>query len=253
MRNKKILIEAVIASVDDAIQAEKGGVDRIELNSAMFFGGLTPFPGTITEVKKRVRIPVMIMIRPRSGGFDYTELEFESMKEDVRFAIDKGVEGIVFGILNQNGEICEKRCEQIMKITQGKCEIVFHRAFDVTPNPLKSMETLIKLGFTRILTSGQQKSAIEGAGLLKEMIEKADGRIQILPGCGVRKNNVKNLIKMIGCDQVHLSGFKDKEDNSALNGKQLIHFSSSIYLPEKIYQIADPRKFSDVREEIDSI
>ncbi len=248
--NENIVIEAVTASADDAVNAENGGVNRIELTSAMFLGGLTPFPGTVIEVKKRLKIPVMMMIRPRSGGFDYTELEFEAMKEDIRFAVDNGVDGIVIGILNQEGEICEKRCREVSKITDGKCETVFHRAFDVTPDPMKSMEKLIELGFTRILTSGQQRSAFEGALLLKELIEKSAGRIEILPGGGIRKNNVNSLIKMTGCDQVHLSGFADVEDNSAVCGRNIIHFGSPVYLPENSFQIADSNTFRAVREEI---
>ncbi len=190
---KDILVEVYCGSVDDCIEAQAGGADRVELNSAMFFGGLTPSIGTIIEVKKRLDIPVMVMIRPRGGGFCYTETEMAAMEHDTKLAIEYGADGIVFGILHEDGTIDMERCQRIMKIIGDK-EAVFHRAFDVTPDPFKAIDQLIELGVDRVLTKGQENRIEEGLGLIKELINYVDGRIEILPG-GVKSFNYKYIIE----------------------------------------------------------
>ena len=155
--SSSILIEVCCGSVDDAVEAAEGGAARIELNSSLFFGGLTPSLGTIIEAKRRLDIPIMVMIRPRGGGFCYTEAEMAVMLHDTKLAVEHGAGGIVFGILTQDGLVDVDRCRKILELTQGR-ETVFHRAFDVTPDPIEALEQLIELGFTRIMTSGQEKT-----------------------------------------------------------------------------------------------
>ena len=179
--SSKILIEVCCGSVDDAVEAEKGGADRVELNSAVFIGGLTPSLGAIIEAKKRLNIPVMVMIRPRAGGFCYTQTEVEVMLCDAKLAVEYGADGLVFGILTPDGSVDAERCKRMIEVAQGR-QSVFHRAFDVTPDPLKALDQLIDLSFTRVLTSGQEKTASEGIELIRKVIEHASDRIEILPG-----------------------------------------------------------------------
>lgn len=161
----RVIVEVCCGSVDDAIEAQKGGADRIELNSALALGGLTPSGGSLIEATRQLDIPVMVMIRPRTGGFCYSRADMEAMLADVQKAVANGTDGIVFGILNAEGTIDIDRRRRVIESADG-VETVFHRAFDVVPDPNTAIETLIELGITRILTSGQQTTAMEGMPLL---------------------------------------------------------------------------------------
>src|SRR5437764_13979019 len=130
----KILLEICCGSIDDALQAQAGGADRIELCSALFLGGLTPSLGTLQYARQQLKIPIIAMVRPRGGGFCYTDAEFETMERDTGVAIGSGADGVVFGILTADGNIDRERTRRIRKIIGSK-QAVFHRAFDVTPDP----------------------------------------------------------------------------------------------------------------------
>ena len=242
----EILIEVCCGSVDDAIQAERGGARRIELNSSLFFGGLTPSLGSIIEAKRRLSIPVMVMIRPRGGGFCYTEAEMAVMMNDAKLAVEHGADGIVFGVLTQDGCIDMKRCRQILELALDK-EAVFHRAFDVTPDPLKALDQLIELGFKRVLTSGQERSVPEGAELIRKLIAHAAGRIEILPGGGIQPHNVRAILEQTGTKQVHLSAFEQKIDRSVHN-RPHITFGGALRPPEDRYDVVDPSVIQSVSE-----
>ncbi|MBN1807238.1 MAG: copper homeostasis protein CutC [Sedimentisphaerales bacterium] len=236
MSSKKI-IEVCCGSADDAVEAERGCADRIELNSSLFFGGLTPSIGSIIEAKKRLKIPVMVMIRPRAGGFCYTQAEMAVMLNDAESAIEHGADGLVFGILTPDGLVDVERCRQIMELAQD-CETVFHRAFDVVPDPMKALDQLIGLGFTRILTSGQQRTVPEGIEMIKKLIDYAGDRIEILPGGGIRPHNVRTIIEQTGAKQVHLSVFTQKFDKSTQH-RPYISFGGSLHPPEDRYDLID--------------
>lgn len=245
---QNILLEICCGSVEDIMEAEKGGADRVELNSAVFLGGLTPSAGTIIEAKKKASIPVMVMIRPRPGGFCYTDEEYRCMENDVKIALDYGADGIVFGILNRNGNVDLKRCEKLIKIAEGK-DIVFHRAFDIVPDAFKAMEQLIDIGVTRILTSGQKKTVYEGEQLIKRLIQCSNSRIEILPGGGVRSYYIKEFISRTGCNQLHMGCFKDKIDDS-VPGQSNIHFGGALYYNENTYCITDSAGVFDFQHKI---
>src|SRR4051812_36202927 len=148
----KILLEICCGSIDDSLQAQAGGADRIELCSALFLGGLTPSLGTIRYAREKLKIPMIVMVRPRGGGFCYTDAEFATMERDSEAAVANGADGVVFGILNANGSIDGKRARRVRDIAGDK-QTVFHRAFDVTPDPLRAVDELVDLGITRVLTS----------------------------------------------------------------------------------------------------
>lgn len=232
-----ILLEICCGSIDDAIESEKGGADRVELCSALFLGGLTPSLGTIQEAKRRLKIPIIVMVRPRAGGFAYSEAEMASMERDTEAAIGNGADGVVFGILQSNGTIHVPRCRRIRHLI-GKRQAVFHRAFDVTPEPFEALDQLVDLGITRVLTSGQKDSVPEGADLIKNLVERAGNRIEILPGGGVQAWNIKEVIARTGCQQVHLTAWKTVQDHST-QAHPAITFGGALYPAEDRYQITD--------------
>ncbi|HLH08632.1 MAG TPA: copper homeostasis protein CutC [Terriglobales bacterium] len=232
-----MLVEICCGSIDDAIEAEAGGADRIELCSALFLGGLTPSIGTILEAKARLKIPVMVMIRPRAGGFCYAEAEMASMERDAEIALANGADGLVFGILNPDGTVDANRCRRILQ-RMGVQQRVFHRAFDVTPDPRAALDQLVDLGFTRILTSGQQDTVPEGIDLIREIIQYARGRIEILPGGGIRPSHIAEVVRRTGCTQVHLTAFKNQVDTST-RARPEVTFGGSLQPREDLYQLTD--------------
>jgi len=234
---KKVLLEICCGSIDDAIEAERGGADRVELCSALFLGGLTPSIGTIQEAKRRLKIPVMAMVRPRGGGFCYTEAEMATMERDTEAAIAQGADGMVFGILLADGKIDVRRCTRLRKLV-GERQAVFHRAFDVTPNAFAAMEQLIEMGMTRVLTSGQKDSVPEGADLIRQLWERAAGRIEILPGGGIRPYHLKQVVEQTGCGQVHLTAWGTATDAST-HANPGVTFGGALYPPEDRYQVTD--------------
>jgi len=237
MAKQGILVEICCGSLEDAMQAEQGGADRVELCSALFLGGLTPSFGTIVEAKAQLRIPFVVMIRPRGGGFCYSQPEMAVMERDTVLAREQGADGIVFGILNGDGTIDEERCRRIRELISDR-QAVFHRAFDVTPDPFRALDQLVQMGFTRVLTSGQEDTVPEGLPLIKRLIEYAGGRIEVLPGGGIKLNNLRQVVEATGSKQVHLTAFKTHPDTS-VRGRPFVTFGGALYPPEDQYQVAD--------------
>lgn len=202
--SKRVLLEVCISSVEDAVAAESGGADRLELNCALDLGGLTPSMGLFTEVRRAVSLPIIAMVRPRQGGFCYTSTEFDVMRRDAEMLLAAGADGLAFGILTGNGEIDVERNQRLHELC-GARSSVFHRAFDWTSDPYQALRKLIAMSFTRVMTSGQEATAFEGVSLIVELIRVADGRIDILPAAGINPNNLKELVCNTGCDQVHAS------------------------------------------------
>ena len=246
----RILLEIIASTVEDCVAAETGGADRIELCSAIVTGGLTPSLGTLIEAKKRVRIPIMAMVRPRAGGFCYSEEDFAAMQHDVRLLLEHGADGIVVGFLHADGSIDMDRCRRIVEIADGK-QTVFHRAFDVVRDPVGELERLIDLGFTRVLTAGQQKTALDGRERIRQLREHAKGRVEILPGGSVRPHNVRQLIEATGCDQVHLTAFSARCDASLSTSP--IRFGCSPGAPAPSYECVDREAVKRMRETLDEI
>lgn len=197
-----IKIEICAGSIASALAAQKGGAFRVELCDNLKEGGTTPSYGMLLLARKNLNIKLFPIIRPRGGDFLYSNLEFEVMKEDIITCRKLGCDGVVFGILTKDGEVDVARCSALKKIA-GNLETTFHRAFDRCKNPFKALEEIIEMGFERILTSGQEISAIKGASLLKKLIKQANGRIIIMPGAGVRPDNLKELITETGATEYH--------------------------------------------------
>jgi len=233
----KILLEICCGSIDDALHAQAGGADRIELCSALFLGGLTPSLGTLKYAREQLTIPIMVMVRPRGGGFCYTDAEFATMERDADMAIDQGADGIVFGILTPQGSIDFKRTQRLCDIAGNK-QTVFHRAFDVTPDPFAALDRLVDLGITRILTSGQQDTVPEGADLIRRLIDYSGERIEILPGGGIKPYILADVIAKTDCKQIHLTAFKTASDPST-HQRPHVTFGGALFPSEDTFLMTD--------------
>jgi copper homeostasis protein len=241
----RVLLEVATASVDDALAAQAGGADRLELNAALAVGGLTPSLGTLIEVRAAVSRPILFMVRPRPGGFAYSAAEFRTMQRDTDLALGHGADGIVFGILTSDGRVDTQRCRLLLQLV-GDRPAVFHRAFDVTPDPFAALEQLIDLGFRRLMTSGQEETAYHGCARIAELMGQAAGRIEILPAGGINRHTLGDVLARTGCDQVHASLRARCEDHSVAARPQ-VSFGGAIRLPEDRYDATSVEAVSELR------
>lgn len=200
------IVEICCGSYEDALNAYRGGASRVELNSGLHLGGLTPSLGTLILTKKNTDLKIMAMVRPRGAGFHYTDDEFRVMKQDAISLMEHGADGIVFGCLHEDGRIYRKQTGQLVQIAKEfQGEAVFHRAFDCVRDPYEAITTLIDLGVDRILTSGLQEKAIDGVPLLKDLQDKFGDRIEIVVGSGINADNAKDIMEKTGITQIHSS------------------------------------------------
>jgi copper homeostasis protein len=195
-----------IATTDFATtkSAVDGGADRIELCAALVEGGTTPSYGTIKQCREAFTLPIFPIIRPRGGDFLYTEEQFHIMLSDVKLCKQLNCDGVVIGLLNADGTIDKKRTAALVEAAYPM-EVTFHRAFDRCNDPFEAVEQLIEIGCQRILTSGQQPAALGGVQLIADLVKAADDRIIIMPGSGVRKENIKELADKTGAIEFHSS------------------------------------------------
>ena len=191
-------------SVASCIAAQEGGADRVELCAGIPEGGTTPSYGMIRSARENITIALNVIIRPRGGDFLYTSDELEEMVHDIRVAKELGADGLVFGCLTKEGTV-DKEAMSILMEAAGNLPVTFHRAFDHSADPLKVLEDIIELGCARILTSGCRPTALEGAGLLAQLVETAGDRIIIMPGCGVKESNIAEIARLSGAREFHFS------------------------------------------------
>lgn len=243
--NTSPLFEACVANVESAIAAEKAGAGRIELCNVLGAGGITPSYGMIRIVRQNVSIPVHVLIRPREGDFLYSHDELEIMKRDIEFCREAGVDGVVFGLLRENGSVDIANCETLIAGC-GSLSITFHRAFDLAADGFTSMEEIIKLGFHRILTSGQRASAIHGAGFISALITQARDRVIIMPGGGIDETNIRQLRLSTGAKEFHLSARKVRPSTMKYRNEFVILSGEDV--DEYSYDVLDPEQFRMVME-----
>ena len=243
---KKILVEVCCGSADDVIEAKKAGADRVELNSDLFHGGLTPTVGSLLVAKRETGMKIMTMVRPREGGCCYTEAEFAVAIEDAKQLLANGSDGLVFGFLHTDGTIDVERTAILAKLAHsaGK-EAVFHRAIDVVPDWKQALDLLIDLNITRVLTSGQEADVSNGTETVREMIRYAAGRIQILPGAGITARNYQRIVAETGTDQIHLAAHRSVADTSVLNNRS-IFYGGCLYPPEDRFNMIDKDYISGI-------
>ncbi len=234
------IIEICCGSYEDAFAAYRGGAKRIELNSALHLGGLTPSLGTLRLVKKNTDLKVIAMVRPRGAGFCYSEADFEVMKADAEILMENGADGIAFGCLDENGEIQTEQTQimiDIIKKYHG--EVVFHRAFDCVKDPYESMEKLITMGVDRVLTSGLKAKAVDGMELIAKLQERYGDRIEILAGSGVNAFNAMEIMDKTGISQVH-SSCKGWVNDSTTTGEE-VSYSYAEGVHRDDYDVVDEK------------
>ncbi|MEI7964966.1 MAG: copper homeostasis protein CutC [Chitinophagaceae bacterium] len=198
------ILEVIGFNIDSCLKAQEAGANRIELCASPAEGGTTPSYGFIRAACEKLQIPVYPIIRPRGGDFIVTEEEFNIMLSDIRISKELGSRGVVIGMLQTNGSIDKQRC-QILVEAAYPMGVTFHRAFDRVKDPMQALEDIIEIGCVRILSSGLQPTAMEGAETLYQLNQQSNGRIIIMPGSGVRSNNIVELAQKTGATEFHSS------------------------------------------------
>lgn len=207
-----IKIEICINNIDDAIKASKYPIDRIELNSAIELGGLTPSLETLKALKGMIKPKICCMVRPRGGDFFYTENEFEVMLKDAENLLKANADGIVFGFLNEDKTVDTERTRIMSDLIHSyRKEAIFHKAFDETPDKIQASQDLISCYIDRILTSGKAvyPDILEGCERIRQLKEIYYNQIQFLPGGGVRVENIQDVIRTSTCNQIHMTSKKE--------------------------------------------
>ena len=198
-----MLIEACVDAIDAALEAERGGAGRLELCGELLQGGVTPSAGLIGAVRDRVKIPLFVLTRPRTGDFLYTADECDVMLRDIGLAKSLGADGVVIGALAANGDVDIATTRALLDAARPM-QVTFHRAFDFARDQDVAMETLLSLGIDRVLTSGGASSALEGASALKRLVERAGENMMILAGGSITASNVAEVVRLSGVREVHL-------------------------------------------------
>lgn len=201
-------LEICANSYESALIAQEAGAHRIELCANLEIGGTTPSYATIALVKERLHIPAYVLIRPRAGDFLYSEAEYDCMAKDIELCKQLGCEGVVIGLLQADGRVDTKRTTALVKLA-NPMGVTFHRAFDCCQDPLQALEDIIATGCERILSSGQQTSALAGADLLQELVKLANDQINIMPGAGINSTNIEKLILHTKAKEFHCSAKRE--------------------------------------------
>lgn len=216
MNNKNL--EIACFNLESALLAEQNGADRVELCANMLEGGTTPDFETAQKVRDELNIKMNVMIRPRGGDFVYTEAEFKQMKAEINRFKKINVDGFVFGILNTDNSFDKERNKELVALA-NPVPCTFHRAFDVIVVVYESLELLIDCGFKVVLTSGQAENVIKGKEVLKTLVKKANGRIVVMPGGGLRSTNIEKLDQKVNATYYHSSAITDSSEIA--NGEEI--------------------------------
>ena len=226
-----MLLEICSNSFSSAMQAQLAGAHRIELCAALEVGGITPSASTVQLtcqiLHKRlndIATKVHVLIRPRSGDFCYSPIELGLIRRDILFCQECGADGLAIGLLNPDGTVDQKNTAELARLSKNM-SLTFHRAFDLVANPFEALEKIIDMGFDTILTSGQATSAMEGSTLIRQLIEKAAGRIDIMPGGGIHAGNIQELAKQTLANSFHLSAKSRVQ-------KSISHFDNDLFETE---------------------
>jgi copper homeostasis protein len=231
-------LEICTDTVESAVAAQKAGADRIELCSNLIEGGTTPSWGTIATARENLTIQLNVIIRPRGGDFLYTTQEIDIMKKDIVMCRDAGVDGVVTGILKQDGSIDTDSTSMLVDLAYPM-QVTFHRAFDMCSDPYKGLEDVINSGAQRLLTSGQKDKAEEGAELIAELITQSSGRLIIMPGSGISDSNIERIATITGASEFHLTGRK-LIDSAMLFRKEGVKMGGIPTMSEYSRKVADP-------------
>jgi copper homeostasis protein len=238
------LIEVCAGHIQSAIAAQEGGAKRVELCNNLYEGGTTPSYAAIKITRAKLNIGLNVMIRPRGGDFCYSELEFETMKEDIQISKKLGADGVVFGILLPDGNVDVFRTAQLVKLAKPM-SVTYHRAFDVTVDPFRALEEIIDLRIERILTAGQANTVSQGIDLIAQLVKMAKGRIIIMPGSGINENNIQKISDKTGAREFHLTGRKLFE-SKMIYRKEGIFMGGLPEIPEYQLNLTDAKQIKKI-------
>jgi copper homeostasis protein len=215
MRNisSKYVLEIACFNVESCKIAQDAGADRIEFCSDYTAGGLTPNHQDILQARQLLHIPLHVIIRPRPGDFVYNNKEIEMMKYSIQFCNEQNIDGVVFGVLNSDGTINLTDTRELIELSIPMTTS-FHRAIDETLNTQKALEEIVKLGFSKVLTSGGKTNAMEGIETLKKYRDTFGDKINIIPAGGIRSNNLEIIAKSTGCMEFHSAALISKNSNA---------------------------------------
>lgn len=207
----KYVLEIACFNLESCTIAQDAGADRIEFCADYSLGGITPNHNDILKAKQMLNVPLHVIIRPRGGDFNYSQHEIELMKKDIEFCKTNNIDGVVFGILNSDNTINTSANKELVELAKPM-SVTFHRAIDECVDLEKALEQIIELGFHKVLTSGGKQNALEGIDKLKESQEKFGEKITIIPGGGIRSNNIEKISLETKCHQFHSAAIMDSSD-----------------------------------------
>lgn len=238
-------LEVISFSIESCLTAEECGAQRIELCDNPYEGGTTPSAGMIKRARSLVEIDLYPIIRPRGGDFLYSEDEFRIMQEDIRYCKELACDGVVFGILKNDGSIDTDRTSKLVELAYP-LEVTFHRAFDRVNNYEAALEDVIQCGCKRILTSGLHPTVMAGKDILKNLVDLSGNRITIMPGSGLRSTNIKEIAIYTGAKEFHSSA--RIETSSTM---QYLNENMKENLPYTILDGSEVKKMRELLDQLD--
>ena len=245
---KSIAVEICVDSVEGALAAQAGGAQRVELCANLLEGGTTPSAGMIALARRYLTIGLQVIIRPRGGDFCYSDYEFAIMQHDLLLAKHLGVNGIVIGLLKPDGTVDKARTAQLIDLARP-LSVTFHRAFDMAVDPHQALEDLIALRVDRLLTSGQENSALEGVELIAALVQQAGDRIIVMPGGGVNERNVGKIVAQSGAREVHLSARRPVESRMHHRNAR-VYMGGTLRPPEFSHGMTDTARVQAVMQSL---
>jgi copper homeostasis protein len=243
-----MVIEACVDTLQSALNAERGGADRVELCDNLADAGTTPSHGTLRLALEQLTIPVFPMIRPRGGGFVYDEHDIAVMRADLRHARELGAPGAVIGAITADGDLDEGLIATL-RADAPDIQLTFHRAFDVCRHAPDALEMLITLGIDRVLTSGQAASAWEGRERIAALTSQAAGRITVMPGGGINEQNAAELVRVTGASELHVRGATLRRDAGAAHE---IPFRKSLPEDQLAREVTDAGRIAAIRRAVNA-
>jgi copper homeostasis protein len=242
--NMNFRLEICVDSVESAIIAQNADVDRVELCANLSEGGTTPGLGTILSARENLGIGLHVIIRPRGGDFLYTDLEYDIMRREIDICGESGVNGIVLGILEKDGDIDVERTARLIEFARPM-SATFHRAFDMCADPIKGLEDVISSGAERLLTSGLKNKAVEGMDIIRHLVRQAGTRIIVMPGSGINELNIGEIARTTGAKEFHLTGRKAVESEMVFR-REDISIGGTTNIPEFLRKVADTDKLKRI-------
>ena len=248
MKESELIIENCAGDVLSCLEAERGGASRVELCAALSEGGTTPSYGTVATALRCCHLPIIPIIRPRSGDFLYSETEVDVMLEDIRVLRRLGVAGFSLGALTPDGDLDEELCRRLIREAEG-LPVTLHRAFDRTASLETALEQAVALGFACILTSGGTPSAVDSLDRMRHLVEQADGRISIMAGSGITADNARHVVRSTGVSAIH-GTFARLRGSYMHHSSAAFPPSSSAQIPERDIRVTDAEAISSIRQSL---